>query len=58
MKIRDIKPADPKAPPRGVDVWFIVYGDFKQLEDDKFLDRLVGGEGRRRRREGRSAGKG
>ena len=42
VKIRDIKPADPKAPPRGVDVWFIVYGDFKQLEDDKFLDWLVG----------------
>ena len=42
LKIRDLKPADPKAPARGVDVWFIAYGDFKLLDDDKFLDRLVG----------------
>ncbi len=41
MKIRDIKPSDPKAPARGVDVWFVAHGDFKLLEDDKFLDRLT-----------------
>jgi hypothetical protein len=39
LKIRDL--GDPKAPVRGVDVWFLAYGDFKQLEDDKFLDRLT-----------------
>ncbi len=40
MKIRDITPSDPKAPARAVDVWFVVYGDFEQTADDKFLDRL------------------
>lgn len=30
------------APPRSIDVYFVVYGDFKKLEDDKFLDKLVG----------------
>jgi hypothetical protein len=47
IEITDLKPADPKkADPkvqvRRVDVWFVVYGDFKRLEDDKFLDRLGG----------------
>ncbi|MDY3563560.1 hypothetical protein R5W23_005174 [Gemmata sp. JC673] len=41
LRIRDVKPADPKAPARGVDVWFIAYGDFKRLQDDKFLDRFL-----------------
>ena len=41
MKIRDIPGGDLKAPVRGVDVWFVAYGDFKQLEDDKFLDKLT-----------------
>ena len=41
LKIRDLKGGDPKAPTRGVDVWFVAHGDFKLLEDDKFLDRLV-----------------
>lgn len=41
LKIGDIKPSDPKAPARGVDVWFIAYGNFKRLEDDKFLDKLM-----------------
>ncbi len=31
------------APPRSASVWFVVHGDFKKLEDDKFLDKLVGG---------------
>lgn len=43
MKIRDITPSDPKAPARGVDVWFVAHGDFKKLEDDKFLDQLTNG---------------
>ncbi len=41
LKIRDIPGGDPKAPARGVDVWFVVHGDFKRLEDDKFLDKLL-----------------
>jgi hypothetical protein len=41
MKIRDINPSDPKAPARAVDVWFVAYGDFKLLDDDKFLDKLT-----------------
>lgn len=41
MKIRDITPSDPKAPARGVDVWFVAHGDFKKLEDDKYLDGLT-----------------
>ncbi|HEY1189618.1 MAG TPA: hypothetical protein VGE74_18370 [Gemmata sp.] len=41
LRIDDIKPSDPKAPARRVDVWFIAYGDFKRLEDDKFLDKLT-----------------
>lgn len=41
MKIGDVKPSDPKAPARSVDVWFIAHGDFKKLEDDKFLEKLT-----------------
>ena len=41
MKIRDIPGGDPKAPVRGVDVWFVAHGDFKKLEDDAFLDKLT-----------------
>src|SRR5262245_41234649 len=50
MKIRDIKGGDPKAPVRGVGVWFVVHGDFKRLDDEKFLDQLVNA--------GKSEGKG
>ncbi len=49
LKLRDVSPSDPKAPARGVDVWFIVYGDLKALDDDKFLDRIANvsrGEGK------------
>ncbi|MBP3955924.1 hypothetical protein J8F10_11570 [Gemmata sp. G18] len=42
LKIGDLESGDKAAPARAVDVWFVVYGDFKQLEDDKFLDKLVG----------------
>jgi hypothetical protein len=39
--IRDIKGGQANAPVRGVDVWFVAHGDFKLLEDDKFLDKLT-----------------
>lgn len=41
LKLRDVTPSDPKAPARGVDVWFIAYGDLKVFDDEKFLDRLL-----------------
>jgi hypothetical protein len=41
LKLRDVNPSDPKAPARGVDFWFLAYGDLKALDDEKFLDRLV-----------------
>lgn len=41
LKLRDVNPSDPKAPARGVDVWFIASGDLKVFEDEKFLDRLL-----------------
>ena len=41
-KIRNI-PGAANTPARGVDVWFVVHGDFKLLEDDKFLDKLGSG---------------
>src|SRR5262245_4354565 len=31
LKLRDVAPSDPKAPARGVDAWFIIYGDLKSL---------------------------
>jgi hypothetical protein len=41
LKIGDAKSSDPMAPVRTVDVYFVAHGDFKLLDDDKFLDRLV-----------------
>jgi hypothetical protein len=41
-KIRDIPGGADKAQVRGVDVYFVVHGDYKRLSDDKFLDKLVG----------------
>jgi hypothetical protein len=41
LRLRDVTPSDPKAPARGVDVWFVAHGDFTALEDEKFLERLV-----------------
>ena len=41
LRIRNIDDSDAKAPARGVDTWFVMYGDFKRLEDDKFLDTLL-----------------
>lgn len=41
LKLRDVSPSDPQAPARGVDVWFVAYGDFAATDDEKFLERLV-----------------
>ncbi len=41
LKLRDVTPSDPKAPAKGVDVWFVAYGSLKVLDDPKFLDRLL-----------------
>jgi hypothetical protein len=41
LRLRDVKPSDPKAPARGVDVWFVAYGSLDRLSDKKFLDRLL-----------------
>jgi hypothetical protein len=41
LKLRDINPSDPKAPARGVDAWFVIHGDLKALDDEKFLERLL-----------------
>lgn len=41
LKLRDAAPSDPRAPARGVDFWFVAYGDLKALDDENFLDRLV-----------------
>jgi hypothetical protein len=42
ITIGEVKSADPKAPGRAVDVWFVAHGDFKRVEDDKFLEKLTG----------------
>ncbi len=41
IKLPVIASGDPKVTVRSVNVWFVVYGDLKSLDDDKFLDRLV-----------------
>lgn len=41
LKISDLPGGEAKTQVRGVDVWFVAHGDFKLLEDDKFLDRLT-----------------
>ncbi len=41
LKIRDVTPSDPAAPARGVDAYFVVYGDLKALDDEKFLARAL-----------------
>ena len=49
IKLRDVMPCDPAAPSRGVDVWFVTYGDLNSVEDEKFMNRLVSagrGEGK------------
>ena len=41
LKLGDVEKSDPKAPARTVDAWFIVYGDLKALDDEKFLESLL-----------------
>jgi hypothetical protein len=41
LRIRDLQPSDPAAPARGVDLWFVTYGDFNATDDEKFLERLT-----------------
>src|SRR5262245_48217786 len=42
LKIREsVKPSDPKAPTRGVDFWFVAYGDLDALANKTFLERLM-----------------
>jgi hypothetical protein len=41
LKVRNVDPSDPKAPARGIDVWFVGYGDFEATEDAKFVERAV-----------------
>ena len=41
LRIRDVQPSDPKAPARGIDVYFVAHGDFAALDDEKFRDRLL-----------------
>jgi hypothetical protein len=48
LRITDVQPADPAAPARRVDVYFVAYGDLKAADDGKFLDRLTNpGSGKR-----------
>ncbi len=41
IKIEDLADSDPNNPARAVSVWFVVYCDFKKLEDDRFLERIM-----------------
>ena len=49
LRLDDVNPSDPKAPARAVDAWFVIYGDLKALDDEKFLESLLNvgkGEGK------------
>jgi hypothetical protein len=41
LRLRDVKPSDPNAPARGLDVWFVAYGDLKTATNKEFLDGLL-----------------
>jgi hypothetical protein len=41
LKLRDVAPSDPNAPARGVDAWFVIHGDLRALDDEKFLESLL-----------------
>jgi hypothetical protein len=41
LRLRNITPSDPMAPARGVDVWFVAYGDLKTVANKDFLDRVL-----------------
>jgi hypothetical protein len=42
LRINDLKPSDPKAPTRGVDLWFVVYGSLDMPLSDAFVERVLG----------------
>ncbi len=50
MPLRQIKGSDPQAPARGLDLYFIAYGNLRKLTDKGILERILGNE--------RSRGKG
>jgi hypothetical protein len=39
LRLRNIEPSDPNAPARGVDFWFVAYGDWAKISDKDFLER-------------------
>lgn len=41
LRLRDLKPSDREAPVRGVDVWFVAYGDLKTVANKDFQERLL-----------------
>ncbi|MFL5327679.1 MAG: hypothetical protein ACJ8C4_02085 [Gemmataceae bacterium] len=41
LKIRDLQPSDPKSPARGVDLYFIAFGNFDKLTDRQYTDQLL-----------------
>ncbi len=41
LRLRDIHPSDPQAPARGVDTWFIAYGDLKTLQKKEFMEQML-----------------
>jgi hypothetical protein len=42
LRIRDVKPSDPMAPARGVDVWCVAYGSLDKVATKEFLEQLGG----------------
>jgi hypothetical protein len=44
MPLRQIKGGDPQAPARGLDLYFIAYGQLKKLTEKGILDRVAGSE--------------
>ena len=44
LKLRNITPSDPKAPARGVDIYFLLHGNLDDLDDEGFRKRLLGSD--------------
>jgi hypothetical protein len=42
LRVSDLKPFDPQAPARGVDLWFVVYGTLDMDLGGAFIDRALG----------------
>jgi hypothetical protein len=38
LRMRTIEPSDPQAPARGIDFWFVAYGDWKKISDKDYLE--------------------